>query len=740
MKRRFALLTAGLMLATMPIPSAAAANDGLPDWIPNDYSSAVDFLNTYGATRADDGMIVISYVAHTEPDEAGADALYELRTDVSSTVIPMHRTFSSDDNRTQIHIFGYPPQEPGELNIRLVNAAQTSDAAPTDDEAEPADPDVKDNALELAAYSFSVDESMNITQTDIFGWLPDCAKEYNTYVNTYSEVSRKDNYIVFCLSNNAGTPFDWKCTSDGSDCFKMDRVSTCASYTVQPVDGGSLDFVHVYQAIADGTAKISYELAQVFGEADPVAELTADCTVLDDAQVILLPNEMRISLLDAETDEPIPLDEDAHPTISMLLEKETDGELSILQPVLEMTSNPCIFTGMSDFFASEYAPFYLSDDGLPAGYTLPAGSGDPNLNGNFLDKQIYDNSTADVAFRLVRRIQGNVNGDTRFSIVDAVLFMKWLTVDPASVLTDWRAADFNGDGMLTAADLSLMIRALQQSNPEPVVAVLPDAIPRYPARYFAVSGSLKIYAGPDESYACIGELPEHAMFYENGWKEGNGAWVYTESGTVSGWIRIRSDDGMEWYAESGDVVDKPVIYLYPEQATDVHIELELTESELSTTYPRYNDGWDVTAYPDGTLLNHADGTHHRSLFWDSVNCRTHFDFSKGFCVAGNDTEQFLKEKLTLMGLNENEMNEFLVYWLPRMEHNAYNYISFQTDAYTDSAKLSITPAPDSICRVFMAYVPLEQAVEAEPQTLSTFERTGFAVVEWGGCEVRTAAQ
>ena len=82
------------------------------------------------------------------------------------------------------------------------------------------------------------------------------------------------------------------------------------------------------------------------------------------------------------------------------------------------------------------------------------------------------------------------------------------------------------------------------------------------------------------------------------------------------------------------------------------------------------------------------------------------------------------------------MNEFIVYWLPRMEHNAYNLRTFQGEAYTDSAKLDITPEPDSLLRVFMAYVPLDNAVDIEPQQLETFERKGFAVVEWGGSEIR----
>ena len=57
--------------------------------------------------------------------------------------------------------------------------------------------------------------------------------------------------------------------------------------------------------------------------------------------------------------------------------------------------------------------------------------------------------------------------------------------------------------------------------------------------------------------------------------------------------------------------------------------------------------------------------------------------------------------------------------------------------YTDSAKLNITPVPDSMLRVFMAYVPLEEAVIIEPQQLETFERKGFTVVEWGGSEIKS---
>ncbi|MCF2661721.1 hypothetical protein I6E42_06305 [Pseudoflavonifractor phocaeensis] len=70
-----------------------------------------------------------------------------------------------------------------------------------------------------------------------------------------------------------------------------------------------------------------------------------------------------------------------------------------------------------------------------------------------------------------------------------------------------------------------------------------------------------------------------------------------------------------------------------------------------------------------------------------------------------------------------------------MESNPYNLISFQGEAYTSHARLSVTPAPDILLRVFMAWKPLESPVEVEPQVLTAPERSGFTVVEWGGSKV-----
>lgn len=191
--------------------------------------------------------------------------------------------------------------------------------------------------------------------------------------------------------------------------------------------------------------------------------------------------------------------------------------------------------------------------------------------------------------------------------------------------------------------------------------------------------------------------------------------------------------GLAGCVSDEECAEKPVIYLYPEQETTVSVSLDYAGT-LTATYPAYENGWHITAEPDGTLYDEA-GNEYSYLFWEGES-KPDYDFSKGFCVAGADTADFLREKLAEIGLTPREYNEFIVYWLPKMQDNPYNLISFQSEAYTDAAKLDIDPTPDSVLRVFMAWKPLHRAQNIEPQTFTPFARDGFTVVEWGGCEVK----
>ncbi|HAR87123.1 MAG TPA: hypothetical protein DCR69_15490 [Clostridium sp.] len=186
--------------------------------------------------------------------------------------------------------------------------------------------------------------------------------------------------------------------------------------------------------------------------------------------------------------------------------------------------------------------------------------------------------------------------------------------------------------------------------------------------------------------------------------------------------------------ENDKMTKKPVIYLYPTSEQSVSVKLDYN-GELTCTYPEYKDGWNVIAEPDGTLTNIGDKRKYSYLYWEGIS-KNQWDMSKGFVVKGEDTEEFLQEKLEYMGLTPREYNEFIVYWLPIMQENKYNLITFAGEEYENLAKLNITPKPDSILRVMMLFKSLDKPIEIEEQEIKSFERKGFTVIEWGGTEVK----
>lgn len=191
--------------------------------------------------------------------------------------------------------------------------------------------------------------------------------------------------------------------------------------------------------------------------------------------------------------------------------------------------------------------------------------------------------------------------------------------------------------------------------------------------------------------------------------------------------------GVTGLNDSGDV--KPVIYLYSD-VDDKEVTVRLiTDNEISCEYPeREDDVWKVHADKDGRVRD-KNGQEYNYLYWEGLS-DTPYDFRTGFCVKGEDSAKFLEISLAKLGLSRQEENEFIVYWLPILESNNYNLISFQTEVYNKAYGLDIEPAPGHILRVFMAVRPLGKPVDIMEQDLEavrgSFEREGFYVVEWGG--------
>lgn len=209
--------------------------------------------------------------------------------------------------------------------------------------------------------------------------------------------------------------------------------------------------------------------------------------------------------------------------------------------------------------------------------------------------------------------------------------------------------------------------------------------------------------------------------------------IYTNS------ISVESQNiayiSLNWEESSTHImVEKPVIYLYPEELTDIEVKLH-PKDELTFTYPTYHGSWKFKADPSGKLS--FDNQQFSYLFWESKQRfdPTTLNMYEGFVVEKDHTVHFLDSTLSLFGFNDQEKEDFITYWGPQLIQNEQNFIQFIINEECDQfCELEISPQPDNIYRIYMISKKIESLgiQDVKPQRIHPIKRKGFTVLEWGG--------
>jgi hypothetical protein len=178
---------------------------------------------------------------------------------------------------------------------------------------------------------------------------------------------------------------------------------------------------------------------------------------------------------------------------------------------------------------------------------------------------------------------------------------------------------------------------------------------------------------------------------------------------------------------------KPVIYLYPPDEREVSVRVS-PAGGVTTSIPAMGGGWKVRARPDGSLFDMSTGKAYPYLFWESKDYGPPIDRSEGFVVARESLGPWLSGKLAYLGLEPREIRDFSDYWLPILSSTPYTFLRFYPRERIDrEAPLEVSPAPDTLIRVFFEHVGLDAPVPVREQALEAGpRRAGFSVVEWGG--------
>lgn len=180
------------------------------------------------------------------------------------------------------------------------------------------------------------------------------------------------------------------------------------------------------------------------------------------------------------------------------------------------------------------------------------------------------------------------------------------------------------------------------------------------------------------------------------------------------------------------VVDKPVIYIYPEEACQYEVNLKLKDGiKLTETIPEYESNWNVYINEDGTIDDKYD-----YLFYEvSLNYIPSFDY--GYCISKNDLAENFSEILSNIGLNDMEISDFIEYWEQYLiDYEYYQVYPVINNDLNQFVELEITPEPKNIIRVWLFFKGYNTYRELKNPEIDTISRDRSLVVEWGGSIIK----
>ncbi|MBP0971708.1 MAG: dockerin type I repeat-containing protein [Oscillospiraceae bacterium] len=521
----------------------------LPDWVPDTYGKALSFLNTYGGTHIEDGLLCVVFyefqnrspestsVQHTVT--AAGDAVQELYHETHQYSSETSSPFLTWD----LEVFVYRPVRAGDFAISLSSVIPEGAYLP-------------DQGTDISEYRFSVDDQLVITETDPYSWVPDCAQEYEDFYLENGMYAVNGNQIAFLLNYSvsyleAGT--DRITETVSSDAVQRIGWWSCAGK--EATESGRSGPLHksyqeiaVYEAVADGEAEITWTLKEKEGNIfiTPVGggwggtgsvktsrQIGGQFRITDHAQTVLGPGDARITIADADAGEPVTVAPGSGFSLYRRLENSDAKPL-----IARVTSNP---------FAVRKLGQYLDDDALtldaagfalavPPAYGIPA---DAEKRGTVTK---YDNGSYDVEFRLICDSAGDVNRDRILNKADVTALIQWLTASPELQIAIWDAADCNQDSILSAADLTLMKRKLLNAgaSAEPDIITASTKLPVIEDETGDITDSMKaqleetvraMYPGSDLSDFKLVYAPDHPLTKKAG---GPCFYVYYQDTLVHG--------------------------------------------------------------------------------------------------------------------------------------------------------------------------------------------------------------
>lgn len=278
MNKKLTAMISALVMCFSAVPYTTNAEDAppeIPDWIPQTFAEALHFNNKYGRTHIEDGLIccvrnkslderyeytteysgddsmgLLTYSSETynfvmpeKPDKSDTEAYQEYLDFLHENYISeSYVEFFGDIKANfeyEVTVYGMNPASSAEINW-IKKYKET------------------DKTMNTETFSFEASEDGEITQTDIYGWFPDCLGECN-----FEKISIVNGCIVYCddvcYDGGLSLIFEQTGTAELECVASGDFYGT--SVMIAP-PGTSPVVVRAYKPLNAGQVKVTFTQAQ----------------------------------------------------------------------------------------------------------------------------------------------------------------------------------------------------------------------------------------------------------------------------------------------------------------------------------------------------------------------------------------------------------------------------------------------------------------------------------------------
>ena len=246
----------------------------VPEWIPQDYASAVNFSNEHGASFVKDGIICLVRCMDYDMQRYSGLSFEGTAAEKIKSCELIDRVYSDPDKGyISYNVMAYDIPDNTDITVNFTYGR------------------FSENMKAVRSFSFIKDSTGYITQTDWYSWLPDSSEEFSAYYDKHGTFSIQDGYVMYCTNAPADGTYEFVIGQNGSGTFIEEHEEVSEKREITESDDEEEDnsrqryIIKLFRPVKAGTVRLAVRRKGRWDDVN-ICEDAAYFRITDDMHII----------------------------------------------------------------------------------------------------------------------------------------------------------------------------------------------------------------------------------------------------------------------------------------------------------------------------------------------------------------------------------------------------------------------------------------------------------------------